>query len=111
MKEDKPYVMHILDAIASINRFCKGKSKEEFLSDELLREGVVRKLEIVGEASKRLSKEFKGGVASAPWSRISGMRDKLIHGYAGVDFGIVWKVVKEDLPALEAALKKALEGK
>jgi len=111
MKEDAPYAMHILDAIASINRFCKGKTKEEFLANEMLREAVVRKLEIIGEASKRLSKGFKESVASAPWSRISGMRDKLIHGYAGVDFGIVWKVYKEDLPSLEEGIKVALGKK
>jgi len=109
VKEDEPYVFHILDAIAAIRRFCKGCGKREFLADEMLREAVVRKLEIIGEAAKRLSKNFRESVPSAPWHAIAGMRDKLIHGYAGVDYEIVWKAVENDLPPLEEALKKWLE--
>jgi len=108
MKQDAPYAMHILDAIAAIRKFCNGCTKKEFISNEMMREAVVRKLEIIGEASKRLSRDFKEN-ASAPWQAIAGMCDKLIHGYAGVDYGIVWEVVKKDLPTLEEAVKKALK--
>ena len=109
MKKDEPYVLHILDAVSSIRKFCKGKTKREFLANEMLREAVVRKLEIIGEAAKRLSKEFRSSVPSAPWTAIAGMRDKLIHGYFGVDLNAVWKTVKDDLPdmitKIEAHLK------
>jgi len=109
MKCDEPYVLHILDAIASVKKYCCGKDKKGFLADEMLKDAVVRKLEVIGEASKKLSKEFKARTASAPWPAIAGMRDRLIHGYAGVDYEIVWKAVDGDLPALESALKKALK--
>ena len=76
----------------------------------MLREAVVRKLEIIGEAAKRLSKEFRSSVPSAPWTAIAGMRDKLIHGYAGVDYEIVWAVVEDELSNLEAELRKTLKN-
>ncbi len=107
MKQDEPYILHILDAAAKIREFCKGRNKETFFKDELVREASVRKLEIIGEAAKNLSKEFKDGHKEIPWSRIAGMRDKLIHGYAGVDYYIVWNVIQNDIPILEDVLKKA----
>jgi len=106
MKADGPYVLHILDAIAKIREFCKGMSRAGFAKDERTREAVVRKLEIIGEAAKHLSPEFKNNRKEVPWSRIAGMRDKLIHGYAGVDFDIVWNVIEKELPMLESALKE-----
>lgn len=109
MKEDKPYALHILGAIASIKRFCEGRKKSDFLKDEMMREAVIRKLEIIGEASKRLSKDFKGRSPDIRWASIAGLRDKLIHDYAGVDYEIVWGIIEKDLPPLEDALKSSLK--
>ncbi len=106
MKADEPYVLHILDAIVKIREFCKGIDSAGFARDERTREAVIRKLEIIGEAAKHLSSEFKNNRNTVPWSRIAGMRDKLIHGYAGVDYDIVWNVIENELPELERALKE-----
>jgi len=109
MKEDKPYLMHILDAIEDIREFCKGIGKEEFAKNKLVRDATIRQLEIIGEAAKLISPEFKDRYIELPWGRISGMRDKLIHGYAGVNYEIVWDTIENDLPGLEKKLEEAVK--
>lgn len=110
MKEDKPYILHILDAIAEIREFCKGIGKEEFAKNKLVRNATIRQLEIIGEAAKLISPKFKEEHKDLPWGKISGMRDKLIHGYAGVNYSVVWDTIEKDLPELEKKLKDAVKG-
>jgi uncharacterized protein with HEPN domain len=74
---------------------------ENFLSDHLTQDGVIRQLEIIGEASNKLSKEYKDKNPEIPWKDIIGMRNKLIHGYFGVDIEAVWDTVQKDLPELK----------
>ena len=105
MKHDELYVIHILDAIAAIEQYCDGVSHDAFLHNRLLQDGVVRELEIIGEASKQLAGAFRVKFLHIPWEDITGMRDKLIHEYFGVDLELVWKTVKEDLPILKKALQ------
>lgn len=112
MHEDGPYILHILDAVKNLQEACeKTATKEDFVKNEFVREYSARKIEIIGEASKHLSKELKAQLKNIPWNKISGMRDKLIHHYMGVDFNIVWDVIKSDIPELEKGLKKYLEEK
>ncbi len=106
MKEDKPYVLHILDSISKLQGQCRGLGKENFVSNEVMREYGVRKLEIIGEAVKQLSGKLKEAHTEVEWQKIAGMRDKLIHHYMGVDYGIVWDAIANDIPKL----KKCLEG-
>lgn len=106
MKEDKSYLMHILDAISKIKTVTTEIKKEKFIADEIAREYVVRKIEIIGEAVKHLSKEIKQSNRDIRWISIAGMRDKLIHDYMGIDYGIVWEVVETELPNLEKRLEK-----
>ena len=108
-QQDKTYIKHILDSIGSIEEFLSGKDYGAFLSDKLLQDGVVRELEIIGEASKNISEELKSFLPAIPWKSVSGMRDKLIHDYFSVDLEAVWKTAKEDLPSLKSELLKKLD--
>jgi uncharacterized protein with HEPN domain len=103
---DQVYVSHILDAIRLIKEFVAGKSFKEFQNEPMRSSAVVRQLEIIGEAAKRLSLEMKEDSGSLPWSKITGMRDFLAHDYMQVDLKEVWKVATEDIIELEKELEK-----
>ena len=100
-QDDVVYLRHILDAIDRIETYLQGVDEEKFFSDNLIQDGVIRQLEIVGEATKRLSKELRKGTRHIPWVDIAGMRDKLIHDYLGVDIAQVWYTAVEDIPKLK----------
>ena len=109
MGKDKLYIRHILDAIFTIGQYMSGVEYEDFLGNKLKQDGIIRELEIIGEASKQLSLEFKEKYSDIPWKDIAGMRDKLIHEYFGVDLNAVWETMEDDLPILKSALQKELE--
>jgi len=88
-KEDKLYLNDIWEAILKIEKYTKGLSYEEFLNNMMVIDAVVRNLEIIGEATKNLSKEIKSQYPEIPWKEMAGMRDKLIHEYFGIDLDIV----------------------
>jgi uncharacterized protein with HEPN domain len=104
-KEDTLYLDHILESISKIERYTNGLTEERFISDELIQDGVIRQLQIIGEAAKRLSDQTKSDYPSVEWKDIAGMRDKLVHDYFGVDLAAVWDTVRKDLPILKKALK------
>lgn len=95
---DTDYLDHICDAIARIERYTADKSEDDFLADELVQDGVIRNLEIIGEAVTKLSPELKARYADVPWGEVSGMRNRLIHGYISVNLEIVWSTVQKVLP-------------
>jgi uncharacterized protein with HEPN domain len=74
---------------------------KEFKTNEMVQDAIIRNIEIIGEASKKISKDTKQTYYEIPWKEISGMRDKLIHDYLGVDVEVVWKTIKEDIPTLD----------
>ena len=102
--DDLVYIQHILDAIARIETYCAGSDKSTFLATPMLQDAVIRQLEIIGEATKRLSKEYRLKFPSIPWTDIAGMRDKLIHAYFGVDLDMVWLTVTDDIPFIKLTL-------
>ena len=104
-KEDITYIEHILLCMTKIKKYMKGISKQKFINDELIQDAVIRNFEIIGEASKKVSPEFRKKFSNVPWKEISGMRDKLIHHYMGVDIEVIWNTIKQDLPMLEKELK------
>lgn len=104
------YLKHILDAAAKITEYLQGVSEDVFQDKSLIQDGVIRQLEIVGEAVRHLSPEFRKRYPDIPWQDIAGMRDKLIHNYFGVDLIQVWSAATEDLPALEERVREILES-
>jgi len=109
MKKDAVFLKHILDAINLIEEYLKDKSHEEFKDNRMLQDAVIREIEIIGEAAKNLSKEFRNKHSDIPWRQIAGMRDKLIHGYLGVDLDAVWDTATMDVPSLKERLQEILK--
>jgi len=103
-KRDHLYLSHILDAINDVSKFLRGVEYADFTHSDLLQSAIIRKLEIMGEATKRLGLDFRREHADIPWKNIAGMRDVLIHDYFGVDAKAVWNMAKENLPDLKKKL-------
>ena len=108
-KDDTVFLKHILDAINLIEEYLKDKSYEEFKNNRMLQDAVIREIEIIGEAAKNLSKEFRNKQSDIPWRQIAGMRDKLIHGYFGVDLDAVWDTATRDIPSLKGKLQEIIK--
>ena len=102
------YIQDILDAIAKAEQFTAGMDYEAFARDDKTIFAVVRALEIIGEASKKVSDELKEQYSSLPWREMAGMRDKLVHDHFEVNVEVVWKSVAEDLPALKSQVQQIL---
>jgi len=100
MKDDFAYIDHILLCIDKIQEYTKNLTQSDFYKNELIQDAVIRNIEIIGEATKKISKDIKASYDEIPWREMSGMRDKLVHDYMGVDVEVVWKTVKEDLPLI-----------
>jgi uncharacterized protein with HEPN domain len=109
MKNDAVYLHHILDAINRIQGYTAGVSYDQFLQDSLLQDGVVRQLEIIGEAAKNVSSTFRDAHPELPWRQMTGTRNKLIHGYFEVNLFIVWDTVQSDLPPLKQQVERIIE--
>jgi uncharacterized protein with HEPN domain len=108
MKDDRIYLLHVRDAIQHILEYT-ATGKESFFADRKTQDAVVRNLEIIGEATKRLSNSLKNAHPDISWKPIAGMRDKLIHDYFGVNLQLVWDVVERDLPVLKLKVAQLLQ--
>ncbi|USB33383.1 DUF86 domain-containing protein [Paenibacillus sp. YPG26] len=109
MRDDKVYLTHVLECIQYIFEYTQ-TGKEEFFKQRIIQDAVVRNLEIIGEATKNISKEFRSQNPDIPWREMAGLRDVLIHDYFGVDNHIVWSVVKNELPGLLKQIEELLKA-
>lgn len=98
----------IKEAIARIERYASGLDYDAFLKDIKTQDAVVRNFEILGEAVKNLSADFKKKHKTVEWKSIAGTRDRLIHDYFGVNWDIVWSVIREKLPPLKSRIEVLL---
>jgi len=100
MSRDPQYFLDILEAAKLALRYVAGRTQEEFLQDTLCQDAVIRRLEIIGEAARRLSREARTALPELTWNAMIGMRNILIHEYDDVDLSVVWDTVQNDLPTL-----------
>jgi uncharacterized protein with HEPN domain len=108
VRSDRAYLLDILDAIQDIARY-RLATRAEFDADERTQVWMVNRLQIIGEACRRLSDEFRVRHPEVPWRAIVGMRHHLVHGYFDVDPAIVWTAVTERVPELERQVRAALD--
>jgi len=107
MKKERDYLFlnHIYDACSQISKYLENIDYDNFQKNRLLQDAVMRELEIIGEASKNLSEDFRNKFPDIPWRLMAGMRDKLIHGYFSIDVIEVWNTAKRDILDLKKKLK------
>lgn len=108
MQRDRAYLLDILEAARLAVSYVSGKSKEEFLRDTQCQDAVIRRFEIIGAASRRISDETQSEFPDLPWGEMIGMRNIMIHEYDDVDLDVTWKTVASDLPGLVGSLEAIL---
>lgn len=104
----REYLQHILDEILYVLKSSQGLEKSAFVQDETLKRAYVRSIEVIGEAVKQIPEPLRQQYSAIEWRAMAGMRDRLIHGYFGVDYDIVWDVITNKLPALEQEIQQII---
>jgi uncharacterized protein with HEPN domain len=105
-RDYRTYLRDILEPIRKIERYIANQSYADFAKDELVQDAVVRNLEVIGEAAKRIPDETKSKVPEVEWKKMAGLRDVLIHAYFAVDLEIVWDIVKHKIPDLKKTIMR-----
>ena len=109
-RTDKDFLYDIQESIRRIKAYTHEMTYKEFLADTRTQDAVIRNLEIIGEATKKLSVELRNRYSSVPWKEIAGTRDRLIHHYFGVDIEVVWKISVAELSNLTLQIAKILRS-
>jgi uncharacterized protein with HEPN domain len=106
-RDSRLYLGHIRDAVADIAAYT-AEGRAAFFASKMMRAAVVRNIEIIGEATKRLPEDLKDREPGIPWKSIAGMRDVVVHDYFEIDDEIVWNVVENELPRLREAIERLM---
>ena len=106
-KDPRVYLAQILECIERIEKYTEA-GREAFLSQRIVQDAVVRNFEIIGEAAKRVPKEYRDQHPDIPWRNLAAFRDVLIHQYEGVDMSQVWQVIESQMPSVKAAITTIL---
>ena len=109
MQRDREYLRDILEAAKIALNYVSGMNREDFLGDLQCQDAVIRRLEIIGEAARRISAKSQKKFSDLPWSDMIGMRNMMIHEYDGVDMYIIWETVNTDLPPLIDVIEGILQ--
>ena len=109
-KDYSDYLQDILGSINDTDDFVSGLTFEAFLKDKKSVNAVLRSIEVIGEAAKKIPHSMRKDFPDIPWKKMAGMRDKLIHEYFGVDLEIIWEVIKTDLPSIKPLIIEAIDN-
>ncbi len=109
IKNASVYLYHISDCISKIKEYTKEMDEEKFLANSLIQDAVIRNFEIIGEATKQLDMDFREKYPEIEWKKMAGLRDKLIHGYIGVDLWAVWGFIERVIPELERDINNIIK--
>lgn len=110
-KDNSIYVEHILECTKAILEYMDGKSKEDFLKERMLQDAVTRQIEIIGEATKNISQDFRNAHADIPWKQMAGMRDIIIHEYFDINLDVIFETASQWIPDLKGKIEKLLTNK
>ncbi len=103
------YVNDILESINRIDNYTADFGYDDFIKNDLVRDAVLRNLEVIGEAAKSIPDDVREEYSDVPWKRIIGLRNIVIHEYFGVDFENIWKIIKENIPEVKPYIERILE--
>jgi uncharacterized protein with HEPN domain len=107
---DKIRLQHILDAIHEIEKYLAAADLSQFLENSMMRFACIKQMEIIGEASNHLSGDLKSKYADIEWAQIVGMRNVFTHEYFGIDSGLVWEIIKNDLPEFKEKITNIVKS-
>jgi len=110
MRDISLYLQDILEAMRAIEMFVEGMGLEEFKVDDKTNSAVIRKFEIIGEASKQIPDDTRLRYPNIPWKDMAGMRDRLIHFYFGIKYELVWYTIKDVIPVVKPAIQEMLKN-
>lgn len=109
LKSEIEYLRHIKEESTFIIEHTSSISEDDFHSNLVLKKAIVRSFEVIGEATKRVSFDFRAKYYAIPWKEMAGLRDKLIHDYTGVDYPLVWKISQESIPELDFQIEQIIK--
>jgi len=108
MKDDKLYLIHMIECIQRVEKYTSG-GRDTFLNSELIQDAVIRNLQVMAESSQRISEDLQSRYSNVAWFKIAGFRNVLVHDYLGVDLDKVWAIIERDLPPLKSSISLILK--